>query len=167
MKQPTLLIPLTRTGSSPTLGEQRHAECPNTGKPLLSTMRVVGTLKIMHFACLTDRRGCPPKVGGRAKRRGYETADSAHTPHPYRELPYLRGAAPCGMSEHRKAFVKHHADCQNAENSCTFDCLTDRRDCPPKVGGRAKRRGYETKNVDFSTNKKQQMRQLEVHTPPP
>ena len=70
MKQATLLIPLTRTGSSPTLGEQRHAECPNTGKPLLSAMRVVGTLKIMHFACLTDRRGCPPKVGGRAKRRG-------------------------------------------------------------------------------------------------
>ena len=32
MKQPTLLIPLTRTGSSPTLGEQRHADCPNTGK---------------------------------------------------------------------------------------------------------------------------------------
>ena len=32
MKQIALLIPLTRTGSSPTLGEQRHAECPNTGK---------------------------------------------------------------------------------------------------------------------------------------
>ena len=50
MKQPTLLIPLTRTGSSPNLGEQRHADCPNTGK----------------------------------------------------------------------AFVKHHADCPYAENSCTF-----------------------------------------------
>ena len=105
MKQATLLIPLTRTGSSPTLGEQCHAECPNTGKPLLSAMRNARTLKIMHFDCLTDRRDCPPKVGGRAKRRGYETADSAHTPHPYRELPYLRGAAPCGMPEHRKAFV--------------------------------------------------------------
>ena len=60
MKQATLLIPLTRTGSSPTLGEQCHAECPNTGKPLLSTMRVVGTLKIMHLRLLNRPQGLSP-----------------------------------------------------------------------------------------------------------
>ena len=60
MKQATLLIPLTRTGSSPNLGEQRHAECPNTGKPLLSTMRVVGTLKIMYLRLLNRPQGLSP-----------------------------------------------------------------------------------------------------------
>ena len=54
MKQATLLIPLTRTGSSPTLGEQRHAECPNTGKPLLSTMRTARTLRI-HAPSLAEQ----------------------------------------------------------------------------------------------------------------
>ncbi len=60
MKQLTLLIPLTRTGSSPTLGEQCHAECPNTGKPLLSAMRNARTLKIMHLRLQNRPQGLSP-----------------------------------------------------------------------------------------------------------
>ena len=60
MKQTTLLIPLTAPWSSPTLGEQRHAECPNTGKPLLSTMRNARTLKIMHLRLLNRPQGLSP-----------------------------------------------------------------------------------------------------------
>ena len=60
MKQATLLIPLTSTGSSPTLGEQRHAGCRNTGKPLLSTMRNARTLKIMHLRLQNRPQGLSP-----------------------------------------------------------------------------------------------------------
>ena len=34
-----------------------------------------------------------------------------HTPHPYRELPYLRGAAPCGLPECWRVSLALYVDC--------------------------------------------------------
>ena len=42
-----LFIPLTRTGSSPTLGEQHLADCPNVGEFLLLSMWTVRGIKVV------------------------------------------------------------------------------------------------------------------------
>ena len=66
-----LFIPLTRSGSSPTLGEQPHPACPNAENQRNNTHRT-GLATNRPSSEKPSGRGCPPKVGGRAKRRGYE-----------------------------------------------------------------------------------------------
>ena len=57
-----------------------------------------------------------------------------HTPHPFRELPHLRGAVAIRLVRILKS--DGQTICNQIEKPSGWSC-------PTKVGGRAKRRGYE------------------------
>ena len=55
-----LFIPLTRTGSSPTLGEQHLADCPNVGEFLLLSMWTVRGIKVVYSQLFIAPQGLSP-----------------------------------------------------------------------------------------------------------